>query len=182
MRFSRIYDADGGYREEQADSFTPKQEQQASAETGAPSLPAPQPAPSEDPKPGPNTNPAPQGGVTPPPSAPPPAIASSIPGIAGSEATGGVQGSFAQAGTGGFNKRFGLPAAWFKGGPSAGLARESANRGRVGAGGQGFNPGIAAGAETVASVSGPSTGSVGGGQNDEEFQRLLKQVLQNRFQ
>jgi len=180
MRFSRLYDADGGYRESPADDPAPRQDETAGSAPGAPADVAP--APSADPKPGPNTNPAPQGGVTPPPSAPPPAIASSIPGIAGSEATGGVQGSFAQAGTGGFNKRFGLPAAWFKGGPSAGLAREAANRGRVGAGGQGFNPGIAAGAETVASVAGPSTGSVGGGQNDEEFQRLLKQVLQNRFQ
>jgi len=103
-----------------------------------------------------------------------------VPGIQGSEATGGVQGSFGQAGTGGFSKRFGAPAAWFKGGPSAGLAREAANRGRVGAGGDAAA--LSGGGEISPVLAGPSSGLEGGGKNDEEWQRILQAVMAKRFQ
>lgn len=190
MRFNRLYDDDGGFQNYETefgnmggnnDAF-----EQAPSDSGpaAPSPSEPSPSsPSEDPKPGPNNNPAPQGGNPPAPQPPPPAVVSSVPGVKGSEATGGVQGSFEQAGSAGFSKRFGLPAAWFKGGPTAGLAREASNRGRtvLGKDRAGQVSG-SYGAETVnAAPTGPSMGGEGGGKNDEEWQRLIAAALKNRF-
>lgn len=180
MRFMGTYGRDGSYGQEQEQRAEDLRDQRdAGTAPGQPAPDAPAPAPSEDPKPGPNSSPAPQGGNPQPPAPPPPAIASSIPGIVGSEATGGVQGSFGQAGTGGFSKRFGQPAAWFRGGPTAGLAREKANVGRgvlakEGVGGVG-------GGSSVQNVSAPSSGMEGGGENDEEFQRLMQAVMAQRF-
>lgn len=188
------YSQDGGV-EDLGDGLTPAQraaERQAlNAGTSEPAAPVAGPAPTmqepptTDPKPGPVDKPAPQVGspaISPEP--PPPAVVSSVPGVRGSETTGGVQGSFGQAGSAGFSKRFGLPAAWFKGGPSAGLAREGANVGRgvlskgsVGGGVGGFGAEVA----PVAPV-GPSQGTEGGGKNDEEWQRILQAALRNRFQ
>lgn len=186
MRMSRIYDMDG-YTDVEAGN-DPVYNEPAPEAAPEPSAPASgmesQPsAPSEDPKPGPVDRPAPQEGRPPAPQPPPPAVVSSVPGIKGSEATGGVQGSFGQAGDAGFSKRFGLPAAWFKGGPTAGLAREASNRGRqvLGKDRAGTVSG-SYGAETVgAAPAGPSSGGEGGGKNDEEWQRLMQAVLKNRF-
>jgi hypothetical protein len=190
MRMNRIYDMDGwtDVPADNADAGLGKEPEPAPAPAAGSPEPSKgtietAPSPSQDPKPGPNNNPAPQGGNPPAQQPPPPAVVSSVPGIKGSEATGGVQGSFEQAGTGGFNRRFGLPAAWFKGGPTAGLAREASNKGRsllgkerAGQVSGGF------GAETVGvSPTGPSQGLEGGGKNDEEWQRLIAQVLKSRF-
>lgn len=193
MRNTRIYDMDGytdvesGYDGMDAGSEATGGQQSAPP---SPASPSPlgdggsMPLPPSDPGPGPNGNPAPQGGNPPAPQGPPPAVVSSVPGVKGSETTGGVQGSFAQAGDAGFSKRFGLPAAWFKGGPTAGLAREASNKGRgVLSKGQAGQVSGGYGAETVANPGvGPSLGGEGGGKNDEEFQRMLRAVLQNRFQ
>lgn len=191
MRMSRIYDMDGYTDVEAGTGYDPETGQNwndpgpdAPSAPAAPAGPAAPPeAPSEDPKPGPNNSPAPQGGNPPAPQPPPPAVVSSVPGIKGSEETGGVQGSFEQAGSAGFSKRFGLPAAWFKGGPTMGLAREASNKGRavLGKDRAGTVSG-SYGAETVgAAPAGPSSGAQGGGKNDEEWQRLMRAVLQNRF-
>lgn len=192
MRFSRLYDAEGGFSEQPANDEPSRLEllqSGAGSEPPAPNVggsaaPPPSAAPSADPAPGPNANPAPQGGRPEPPQPPPPAVVSSVPGIKGSETTGGVQGSFAQAGSSEFSKRFGAPAAWFRGGPTAGLAREAGNSGRAVLGkeraGQ-VSGGY--GAETVGNAPlGPSLGEEGGGKNDEEWQRLIQAVLKNRFQ
>ena len=195
MRQTRLYDSDGGFREIDADGEFVSPESNTNtggiAEKSA-SLgidpgtiqPAPAPVPpSADPGPGPNGNPAPQGGNPPAPSPPPPAVVSSVPGIKGSEATGGVQGYFGQAGTSEFSRRLGLPAAWFRGGPTAGLAREASNRGRdvLGRDRAGQVSG-GYGAETVGNAPvGPSMGSEGGGPNDEEWQRILQAAMRNRF-
>ena len=190
MRMSRIYDMDGytdveagtGYDTQTGERWTDPGPDAPDAPT-APTGPEAPSAPSEDPQPGPNNNPAPQGGNPPAPQPPPPAVVSSVPGIKGSETTGGVQGSFEQAGSAGFSKRFGLPAAWFKGGPTAGLAREASNRGRevLGKDRAGQVSG-SYGAETVSAAPvGPSAGGEGGGKNDEEWQRLIAAVLKNRF-
>ena len=189
MRQTRIYDEMGGFQE-----LDPIENIGRTVDLGAGAEPAPAPGgvlaapvpaepPSADPGPGPNGNPAPQGGNPPAPQGPPPAVVSSVPGIKASEATGGVQGSFGQAGSSQFSKRFGLPAAWFKGGPTAGLAREASNRGRevlgrdrAGSVGGGY------GAETVGVAPvGPSMGGEGGGKSDEEWQRIIQAALRNRF-
>jgi hypothetical protein len=106
-------------------------------------------------------------------------VVSSVPGIQASEATGGVQGSFGQAGDAGFSKRFGQPASWFKGGPTAGLGHERANVGRDLLGKIGAGGGV--GGTTVSNAVSPSQGSEGGGENDEEFQRMLRAVMAQRF-
>jgi len=114
---------------------------------------------------------------------PPPATPSAIPGLTASDATGGIQGSFGQAGSSDFSRKFGLPAAWFRGGPTAGLGLEAANRGRVGIGGdRSALVGGGGGGESVANVAGPSVGLEGGNKNDEEFQRIIQAVMRNRFQ
>jgi hypothetical protein len=107
-------------------------------------------------------------------------VVSSVPGIQASDTTGGVQGSYQQAGTGDFGRVFGgEPAEWFRGGPRAELARERSNvgrdlLGRVEAGG-------GVGGSTSVNPVAPSLGEVGGGENDEEFQRVLQEVMRQRF-
>lgn len=186
MRFSRIFDGDGGYREEPANDPSSTganaPSEGGAVPTGGGGTPEPAPAPTGGAKPGPIETPAPAGG-SPAPQAPavPPAVVSSVPGITGSETTGGVQGSFGQAGSSDFSKRFGLPAAWFKTGPTAGLGREAANAGRgvLGKGGAGS---IGGGSEVVQNVQGPTAGlEAGGGKNDEEWQRILQAVMKQRF-
>jgi len=181
MRFSRIFDGEGGYADTGVDSEL--EDKQAGVPQDEPlqnagGMQSSPEAPSADPAPGPNSNPSPQGGNAQPPSPPPPAVVSSVPGIAGSDVTGGVQGSFAQAGSGSnFSRRFGSPANWFQAAskPSAGGDRFS-NRDATTRG-----TSVSGGGETVQNLAGPSTGEVGGGPNDEEFQRILRAVLAQRF-
>ena len=95
-----------------------------------------------------------------------------------------MQGSFAQAGGREFAQKFGgsAPAVWFRnmlrgastgGGAVPQLSRQAASR----AGG------VAGGA--IPSVSaiptGPSEGGMGGGPQDEEWQRFMQAVLAQRF-
>lgn len=136
--------------------------------------------------PGPSENPG-QGQGGPPPDAggPPPAMASAVSGVQGSEATGGVQGSFGQAGSADFAKRFGGsgPANWF---------RNASRAGAVGASGApgGMNPNAGRGNTAVGGTTGggsvqtipePSMGPSSGSAGDEEWQRFMQQVLKNRF-
>jgi hypothetical protein len=180
---SRLYDERGGWgQDEIRDPIVNEPAPDAGATTTSEPAPAPAPAPTEDPAPGPVSSPAPQGGNPPRPRPTPPAVVSSVPGVQASDVTGGVQGSFGQAGTAGFSRRFGMPAAWFRGGPTAGLAREAGNRGRgiLGRERAGQVSG-GYGAETVANLAGPSLGEQGGGKNDEEWQRILQAAMRNRF-
>jgi len=186
MRFSRIFDGEGGYADTGVDSEL--EDKQAGVPQDEPlqnagGMQSSPEAPSADPAPGPNSNPSPQGGNAQPPSPPPPAVVSSVPGIAGSDVTGGVQGSFAQAGSGSnFSRRFGSPANWFQAAtkPMRGGSNDTANRfGDRTATTRGSS--LAGSGEMVQSLAGPSTGEVGGGPNDEEFQRILQAVLAQRF-
>ena len=102
----------------------------APAPTSAPEpvAPGPDPAPAQDQGGLPEPNPQdeinarrlagrPEPGAPPNPGVGPPPPPPTLQGAAqGSEATGGVQGSFAQAGTSGFNRRFGgnSPALWYR--------------------------------------------------------------------
>ncbi len=192
MRATRIMDDGGGW-----DTWVDQLDQQGTGdaptqEPTAPTAPAPStmetvPMPTGGDKPGPAPSPEPpQSGNPAPPTPPvPPAVPSAVQGIQGSEATGGVRGTFAQAGDAGFSKRFGTPASWFKGagqkgGASSGIFSELANKGRGilarGSAGSG-----AGGGTTVPVVQGPSAGAVGGGANDEQWQRILAEVLKQRF-
>ena len=155
------------------------QPEAAPAPTGAP---APAPAPiTEAPQPGPASAPAEdQTGppISPPkPPPPPPPAPTGIEGVQGSDVTGGVRGSFAQAGTGGFNQRFGTnqPAQWYRqnleqlGGASS-LREQQSNRSGGGGGG----------------VPAPTTGvdDFGGQDPDEQgmkWEQFLRRVQGNMF-
>lgn len=192
MRFSRIFDEGGGW---DSGTFEPEERgpgvdlgggTEAPAAPTAPSAPPPE-APTGGDEPGPSNNPEPpqQGNPNPPGPPVPPAVPSAVQGIEQSESTGGVRGSFGQAGDAGFSKRFGSPASWFKGagqkgGASAGVMAELANKGR-GILGRGRAGASAGGGVTVPNVAGPSEGAVSGGANDEQWQRILAEVLNQRF-
>lgn len=139
--------------------------------------PPPPPAPGPpDPPPGPepNPNPNPQGNPPPAPPGPPP---SAIQGVQASDVTGGVQGSFAQAGSGDFQRRFGNtgPAAWFRnaargpGGPPGQDRRATTQGGAV------LGGGVAPTGPDAGAAEGP-----GGGQ-DAEWERFMREVQRQRF-
>lgn len=192
MRASRIMDDGGGW-----DTWVDRlgEDPNAGVDLGtpapsaptAPSAPAAPDAPTGGQDPGPVSQPEPpaRGNPTPPAPPVPPAVPSAVQGVKESAATGGVQGSFAQAGDAGFSRRFGTPASWFKGagqkgGASAGILSELANKGRGILGRQGAGS-SAGGGTSVPVVQGPSAGAVSGGQNDEQWQRILAEVLKQRF-
>lgn len=184
MRFSRLFDAEGGYDTAPEDP-TSGDLAGSTTEPDAVPLAASTMTPTAGTEPGPASNPQPpQTGNPPPPSPPvPPAVPSAVQGIGQSEATGGVRGSFGQAGTTGFTKRFGTPAAWFKGAgekPKTGFMNELANKGRGILGRQSAGS-SAGGGVTVPVVQGPSAGTESGGPNDEQWQRILAEVLKQRF-
>ena len=159
---------------------------------GQPAAPAPGPAPGptqpppvEEPAPGPEPAPAvDQTGVpgrvrrnrTLPPAPPP----TPVPGVQASDTTGGVQGSFAQAGTRGFGQRFGTqaPALWYRrnleslGGHETFQQQQSA---RSGGGVQGTS------IPAPSSEAGDEGDSIGGRPGDQDYQRLLRQVMDNMF-
>jgi hypothetical protein len=159
----------------------------------APATPGPEPPSSGD-SPGPvstpnegqngtppqpqNSNPPPR--PTPPP--PPPAIASTIEGVEGSSETGGVRGSFGQAGTRGFQRRFGGegPAQWYRrtlSQMSPGVARQA--RARAASRGGGISGGV--GQSTPQPIVGGVEGDVGGKQGDADMQRLMAEALRRMF-
>lgn len=145
---------------------------------GVDNPPPPPPAPGPvDPPPGPepNPNPNPQGNPNPAPKGPPP---SAIEGVAASDVTGGVQGSFGQAGTSNFSQRFGSqgPAAWFR------------NPGRRAEAGGAIAPDRGATTRGGAITSGAlppsvpeSGGAPGRGGDDAEWQRFMQEVTRQRF-
>lgn len=147
------------------------------APTAGPETPAETPGPNGSPQGG-------QGGpppVTPPSTPPITGQTGQAAGVLGSETTGGVQGSFAQAGTSDFAKRFGgdSPAVWFRNANTKGaVAPGGPNAGRANVGGVG-NVGSAIPSETA--MGGPSLGGEGGGKNDEEWQRFIAEVARLRF-
>ena len=131
----------------------------------------PPPVNPPDPPPGPSPNPeeTPEG---PPPQAPQGPPQSAISGVSSSDVTGGVQGSFGQAGTADFSRRFGTgqgPANWFRNAASQG--RPIDTRRATTAGGS-----LAGGAPTPP----PLAGGQPDGQ-DAEWQRFMQEVTRQRF-
>lgn len=192
LRFSRIFEGDGTY-----DNLPEGRgvDLGGNQDVGAGNDPAPAPtapsAPSEPPpqtggsEPGPATPPSPPRGNPIPPAPPvPPAVPSAVQGVQQSEATGGVRGTFAQAGSSGLTKRFGSPAAWFRGAQSnpAGaqaLMAEVANRGRGVLGRQ--SSGSNTGGSVVPVSSGPSLDPMANDKQNIDWQRLLAEVMKQRF-
>lgn len=155
----------------------------------APTAPPTQPpSPGVEAQPGPAETPGQgQGGPPPTPPAAPPAIPSAVKGIEQGEG-GLLKGTFAGP-SADFARRFGGvgPALWFRNAAQAGAAaglpgqgrddRARANVGRLQAGEIGGNVGGA----VAQNVPAPSMGSEQGGANDEEWQRFMRSVMQNRF-
>lgn len=149
----------------------------------------PAPAPTDGQAPGPVSTPNEnQGGEprpprpTPPP--PPPVASSNMPDVRGSAATGGVQGSFAQAGTRGFQQRFGgnAPALWFR--RALGAATPDVQRSMIGARSGGTTAGAAGptpGQPTGIDAFGGGEGEPGGRPGDLEYQRFIQEVLSKMF-
>lgn len=158
---------------------------------GRPNIPIPPPSSGETP--GPTSSPGgqqqgdpqapppppPPPSPSPPPPRTPPAIGSTIQDVEGSTETGGVRGSFAQAGTADFNRRFGgnAPALWYRrtlenlGAPTLRQAQTS----RSGGGGGAVTP-----APSAAGVGGTDD-EVGGRPGDQDWQRFMAQVRRNMF-
>lgn len=135
----------------------------------------PPPVNPPDPPPGPSPNPEepPEGTPPPAPQGPPP---SAISGVQASDVTGGVEGSFGQAGTADFSRRFGTgqgPANWFRNLSSQGRGPIDIRRATT------------AGGSVVGSAARPAppplgTEKAGGGQ-DAEWQRFMNEVTRQRF-
>lgn len=192
MRISRIFDGEGSF-DIPADYGMPREDQQTpTAPAGSPTPSAPS-APAEPPPatggqtPGPTTPSRPPTGNPAPPMPPvPPAVPSAVQGIKESQATGGVQGSFAQAGSAGLSKRFGSPAAWFRGAGDPNqraavqaLGADLANRGRtvLGKG----SAGASSGGSVVPVNNGPSLDAVADDKQNIDWQRLIQEVMKQRF-
>lgn len=172
-----------------------RQDSQAAAAAAAP-VPPPETgggAPAPAPEPGGGGG---QGGSAPAPPPPPvstphgntnynptPSAPTAVQGVQSSDVTGGVQGSFGQAGTAGFANRFGsadnAPATWFR--RNASMAQP---------GGQGdfmkriATSGSGSGAQTSGGGSGAAIDAnlgVGGQPGDEDWQRFMQAVIQQRF-
>ena len=116
-----------------------------------------------------------------PPPGPPPIVGAAMGAGEGSTTTGGVGGSFRQAGTSGFNQRFGSnsPALWFRrnqeslGGHNTLREQQSA---RSGGGGAGID------LPAPSSASPGGTGDeIGGRPGDIDWEQFLKQVQANMF-
>jgi hypothetical protein len=143
---------------------------------GNPPPPPPPPGGPPDPPPGPEPNPNPNPGG-PPPQVEPGPPPSAIHGVQSSDVTGGVQGSFGQAGTSEFSRRFGTgagPANWFRNvgrGPASapGQSRDATTRGGAVLGGG------------VAPVAPDIPGDGPGGGQDAEWQRFMREVQRQRF-
>jgi hypothetical protein len=195
MRYSAIYDDEFAVGGGEAKTYGPRVESTAEAEApnDPPAGPAPDasPAPVETPVNTPGPSQAPQGnqGGPPEPTNPPgpPALATGQgAGLQGSDVTGGLQGTFDQAGTAKFAQKFGgiNPAVWFRnfvreGAPGLqGSIPGQSSRAATTRGG-----GASGGAiPTVSAVAqGPEGGMEGGGTQDEEWQRFMRAVLQSRF-
>jgi hypothetical protein len=163
---------------------------------------APAPAPTEAQTPGPvetpnegqtsepprrawrNRAPAP-----PPPANTPPPAASAVQGVEGSGETGGVRGSFRQAGTAGFQRRFGgnAPALWYR----RSLEQMTPDVARDARGFSGGRSGSISGG--TASSAGSPTADLGGANlpsgddpsggrpGDADMQRLLAEALRRMF-
>lgn len=133
----------------------------------------PPPVNPPDPPPGPAPNPEtnPEG---PPPEAAPGPSQSAMGGINASDTTGGVQGSFGQAGTADFSRRFGTgqgPANWFRNQAASGARGQIDPRRATTQGGS-----LAGGAPTPP----PLAGGQPDGQ-DAEWQRFMQEVTRQRF-
>lgn len=152
--------------------FTPQESPPASA---------PPPTGTETPAetPGPNGSPQSGQGGPPPETPPSPLVTGQGAGLQASDATGALQGTFAQAGNQNFAQRFGgqNPAVWFRNfGQQRQNEQANAGRGNVG------NVGNAGGAiPSEGPMGGPSMGSEGGGKNNEEWQRFMSEVARLRF-
>jgi len=169
--------------------------QQRAGQTATPTAPAPEATPDT---PGPEATPAEdqtgeaQGttdrwyqrrnpGAAPASSGPPPPPPALGGAAEGSAATGGVRGSFRQAGTQGFNARFGgnTPALWYRrnlealsGSPTQARAQVAARSGSAGGG-------------DIPAPSSAQTGGtdddVGGRPGDQDWEQFLRQVQANMF-
>lgn len=141
--------------------------------------PGPAPAPAPDPEPAPGPAPAPgddQTGdpVRPPrnrPVPPPPPPPTAVEGVEASDVTGGVRGSFGQAGTREFSQRFGTgrPADWYRR-TNASLGPDVRQQQQVARSGGG--------------ATGDLSGTEGevGPESEEDIQKILALVQQNMFQ
>lgn len=123
----------------------------------------------------------------PPPAATPPPRASAVEGVEGSAETGGVRGSFRQAGTSGFQKRFGggAPALWYRRTLEQ-MTPDVARGARGFAGGRsGSIAGGTAPVSPTADLAGANFsgegGDRGGRPGDADMQRLLAEALRRMF-
>jgi hypothetical protein len=152
-------------------------------EAPPPEAPPPAAPPTEQPpaeQPAPPPAPRPLG---PPPATPTGGAAgqtgqSAVGGVQASDVTGGVQGTFGQAGTADFSRRFGssgqdAPATWFRRQANPG-ANAQANLNRV-TGGQ------TAGGQGPAAPAIANSEDAGGSPQDEEWQRFMNSVMAQRF-
>lgn len=135
----------------------------------------PPPVNPPDPPPGPAPNPEtnPEG---PPPEAAPGPSQSAMGGINASDTTGGVQGSFGQAGTADFSRRFGTgqgPASWFRNLSSQGRGPIDSRRATT-AGGS-----VAGGGAPAPAPMDVASGQPDG--QDPEWQRFMQEVTRKRF-
>lgn len=192
MRFGGIYDDEFQVA---GSPFNGGGKDPSNTGANAPDPESPSPAPQQAPQapetpvntPGPANNPQ-AGQAGPPPPSPPPALATGQgAGLVGSETTGGLKGSFAQAGDADFARRFGgdSPAVWFRNfgregqrGRGPGTIMPGDNRNATTRGG-----GQSGGAIPAVSAipPGPQGGPEGGGKQDEEWQRFMRSVIQQRF-
>ncbi len=155
-------------------------EPSAPAAPAAPSTPVSTPGPAQNPQGQQQGAPAPTNRPT------PPAVASAVEGLVGSEATGGLRGTFQQAGTRGFAQKFGgeNPAVWFRKFAQEGKAPAGMNKQLLSDRGATTRGGASAGG-AIPQVSSIADGSgvIGAqnGGNDEEWQRFMRAVNAQRF-
>lgn len=141
----------------------------------------PPPPPPPTPPPGPETNPEPltEG---PPPQVQPGPPQSALEGVNASDVTGGVQGSFGQAGTSGFSRRFGTgqgPASWFRN-----ISRGRPEGGRTNPVVQGYRDATTRGGSVIGGAAPPPPmggEEMAGGGQDAEWQRFMREVTRQRF-
>lgn len=189
MRYSRMMDGQGGWDYDPGGFNQEPDPQTIDAIVSEPMPAAPKvatepPAQTDGSEPGPARNPEPaqQGNPVAAMAPVPPAVPSAIAGVKESEATGGVKGSFGQAGEAGFSRRFGSPAAWYKGAGQSdpSVMADIANKGRGILGRKNAGAGVGGGV-TVPVVGAPSQGASSGNSVDEFWDRVIRETLRKRF-